>query len=66
MPPFNRVICDSKAMVAFRSMDTMPRRIPERSLADQISAGEGIRMHCMLASDWLSVRNGTDEHNAIE
>jgi len=49
-------------------MDAMPidGGTLKRLLADQISAGGGICVHCMLASDWPSVRNGTDEHNAVE
>jgi len=34
-----------------------------KSLADQISASGDIRVHCMLASDWPSVRKGTDKES---
>jgi len=65
---FNIVICDSRAMLVSCSMDAIPiaTEDPERSFADQISAGGSVRVHCMLSSDWPSVRNSTDKHNAIE
>ncbi|EFN66850.1 hypothetical protein EAG_15399 [Camponotus floridanus] len=56
-----------KAMLVSCSMDAMPidEGTLKRSLADQ-STGRGICVHRMLASDWSSVKNGTDEHNAVE
>jgi len=63
---FNTVICDYDVgtLLDECNVDCHGGSL-KRSLADQISAGGDIRVHCM-ASDWSSVRNATDEHNAVE